>query len=757
MRLRSDGAPPRAAYGAPMRWLAVLLAACPLVRSAEPAPPAPAPAHATRAAQATRAADAGPQPLASRAEDLAAIYPALMALSAGDPGAIEALPAHLFLAPAATPDPADPALLRRWTLDLPEALARLPPATRATALEALDRRFHALGATADAETRARLALAFLPAPAARAALAAAADRAFDHGRLRRFLALAARLDLTGDPRVAAARRLLGTGAEIDPELALGAPGRPVETAATPAATPAGATVAFVAAPGWLLACDPWGTVLWQYRLEHRATVVPGDGGALILDSAGLRLLDERGAATTLPPPPAGARLLAVAGGAAWFATGPTVYRLDLADRQVQALDLPSPPLAPPLVRGPSSLWLTAQELLLVADGVIRERFAHGLAAEPGWRLGVDGDRPLLVDATGRAFRLAPLADQLAEATPGGRMRLLLRASRPAEALALWRDSPHLAADPAARALALRALLADPAAVAADPAAALALAADPQERATVLAAAGGRDDPRLGAELTLLAERHPDVLIAPDAEARGADPDAWPWVIAGRAWSGRAGGLGAWRLPPARRAAVATVAVAGAAPAPARRLPDASWEYRGWRYRCEANLTTTEVTCREPDGALRWRRRWLAPDPLAAPGRSLAIRDGALAVVEGSARLTVLDAVSGERWAALRPAGEILPQQIVLIGREHVADLGPLGLDTTLRLLQPDGATVMPLPAPARWMVPWGDGVLVASTDGRAIAHPGGTAVQLPDELVRGPAPAVTAEGLVRDGRCWAWR
>ena len=134
-----------------------------------------------------------------------------------------------------------------------------------------------------------------------------------------------------------------------------------------------------------------------------------------------------------------------------------------------------------------------------------------------------------------------------------------------------------------------------------------------------------------------------------------------------------------------------------------------------------------------------------------------MRDGYLVIVEGAARLTVLDAGNGERWAALRPNSEIMPQQVVLLGRERVAELGPLGLDTTLRLIDSEGTTAIPLPGPARWMVPWGDGVLVVLGDGRAVAYPAVTAVALPEELVRGGAPAVSADGLVRDGRCWAWR
>jgi len=720
-----------------MRWLAiVLIVGC-----------APAAALETQA-----------QPLQSRAEDLAAIYPALMALSSGDLHAIEALPAHLFLAPAATPDRDDPALLRRWTVALPAALARLAQPAQAAALAALDRRYQALtAATGDAETHARLALAFLPAPAARAAVARAADLAFDRGDLRRFLALAMRLEARDDPRVAVARRLLGSGRAIEPELRLRAPGPPSPTAVRPAARPAGDSVTFVVAPGWLLACDPWGGVLWQYRLDHHATVVPGDGGALVQDGAGLRVLDESGLAISLPPAPPAARLLAVSGGAAWFSTGATIYRLDLTDRALTSVDLPEPPLAPPLVRGAGSLWLTAREVLLVADGRISDRVRHGLDAEPGWRLTSDQDLPLIVATNGRAFHLPALADQLAGADPVDALWLLLQAGRPGEALARWRASPDLADHPAARALALRALLADRAAVAADPAAALALAVTAQDRATVLAAVGAWRDARLGADLQRLCAANPDVLINLGDTGWSDDPATWPWALAGRAWAARAGVLAAWNLPPKRRQAVAEARPGTAAATAARRLPTGDWLHMGWHFSCTATPTATEVTCRDATGDLRWRRRWNAPDALAAPGRALAFRDGGIVIAEGAARLTVLDAGNGERWAALRPNSEILPQQVALLGRDRVAELGPLGIDTTLRLIDGDGATVIRLPGTARWMVPWGDGVLVALTDGRAIAYPSAVAVAMPDELLRGATPTMTVEGLARDGRLWAWR
>jgi hypothetical protein len=192
-------------------------------------------------------------------------------------------------------------------------------------------------------------------------------------------------------------------------------------------------------------------------------------------------------------------------------------------------------------------------------------------------------------------------------------------------------------------------------------------------------------------------------------------------------------------------------------APATRLADGTWEHLGWRYRCDAGLSTTEVSCRDPGGALRWRHRWPAPDALAAPARAVAVHAGTVVVIEGAARLTVLDAGNGERWATLRPAGELQPHQIVLLGRDRVGALGPAGLDITLRLIDGDGATTTALPGSARWLVPWADGVLVALIDGRALAYPGGADVAMPADLLAGGAPRLTAAGLERDGWRWAWR
>lgn len=697
-----------------------------------------------------------PRPLAA---DSAQAYQALMALTRGEAAEFEALPAEVFTRAAAAPDDADPALERRWTRAIPAAIQRLPADRRPAVVAALDRRFALLAAGLDADARARLAVDFLPAPAATAAVAGAADRAFDRGDFPRYLALAALLarPLDADRRSRVALELTGAGPEIDAALRLAPPGVPEPTAARPLAAPPGLSVRWALAPGRLLACDPWGRPLWQFRLEHRAVVVTGAGGALVRDSQGLRLLGEDGAIAPLPPPPPDARLLAVAGGAAWFATGRIVHRLDLADRTLASHALPAEPLAPPLVRGPASLWLTAEEVVLLADDRLH-RVRHGLPADAGWTLGAERALPLVLAPDGRGFRLAALDEQLAGAVPRERLRLLLAARRPAEAWALFAGDPALAGDPAARALALRAVLAGGLALPDGLAAALPFAEGPQAHAELLAAAWHAADaarrPELAAQLAAWCAAHPDVRIDRAGDGGGEPAETWSWMVAGRAWSDAPSST---HLDlPARRRVVAATAVPAPPPPVESRAEDGSHRWNGRRFRIEPGLATTTITCSDEDGALRWRRNWPAPSVLDAPGCAVAFRDGTLVVIEGAQRITVLDAATGALRARERADAEVMPQQIVPLADGTLAALTPFGLHTTLLLVRDDTTTVIRLPTPARWIAPWQDGVVAVLDGGRAVAYPSTTPITLPADLAAGAQPQATPAGLARDGMVWGW-
>jgi hypothetical protein len=409
---------------------------------------------------------------------------ALIRLARGDTSAVEALPLSAFLDPVARPDTRSDSLARRWTLALPAALARLDATARSHALTRLDARYQTLAATRPVEERARLASAFLPAPAAVADLQLATNRAFDLGHFSEYLGLAQLLasdrgTIGDDRRQQVALQLSGLGPQVDASLRLPPPGTPLPTTAQPRENSGHLAVRWQVVPGWVLALDPFAQVVWQYRVDRQAQVTTGPGAVLVRDSSGLRALDEQGTILVLPPLPTGAAVLAVAGGAAWFATGERAWRLGLTDRMIQALALDAPPLGAPLVRGSQSLWLTARELLLFDGDRLLHRFQHQLPAGAGWQLGVDGERPLIISPEQRTWRLESFTDQLLRLDGLAKAELLLQARRADDAL-LALGEPQ---SDAARRLTLRAHLSKgPAHIASLAAAPMAWCTNAQDRA-----------------------------------------------------------------------------------------------------------------------------------------------------------------------------------------------------------------------------------------------------------------------------------
>ncbi len=729
-------------------------------------------------------------PLPSAGATAAETTAALMALRRGDSGPLAELPVSAFTAPNALADAGDDAVQRRWTHALPGIIAGLDARARTQALDALDALYrHGLAAAVAGRPPLALAAALLPAPSAVADLSAGADRAFDRGAFADFLAMASLLAGGGHAPVMAERRqqvaqlLSGLGPAVDDSLALPPPGAPEESArGAPEAQPRLA-VAWKVSPGWLLACDPWGGILWQHRIDRTATVVAGAGAALVHDSAGLRALTDDGTRIVLGPAPAGARVLAFAGGAAWFATGSTAWRLELAGRRLQALALGGAALAPPLVRGEQSLWLTAQEILLFAGESLQARMRHGLPAEPGWRLASDGSRPLVLAADGRAWRLAPLQAQLERSGDIARAQLLLQAARYQDALNALAGSPE-AATPAGRQLLLHAHLGlGPAHAFAASNVLLALVQDPQEEVLVLQAA------RLGAASEHAAEQHvrafdariqelartqPAALFLPQTLAQGplpdlgAPPSEWPHALSG---AGYALAL-ADGAPALERTTAATRRLeeesAPAPPPPAqfieRRLADGTTCYRQRQLRLAPRGGRTErpeskeVRCEDERGRLLWWHRWSGLSPLAAPSTSLTCRGDAVVVCEGQQRLRVLSLITGALLAqcelddALAATGEV-----AVLSDGALALLGPLGVNTRLMLTGVTPAQIE-LPTPARWLVGVGSQAWVALADGRVLAYPGGTALALPPAVAdaRMP-PAAIARGLVVEDRLYPWR
>ena len=705
------------------------------------------------------------EPLPLQGDAVAQVTTALMRLSTGDTGPLEALPIDCFLRPPARPVGDDPDLTRAWTADLPAALARLEAGARTKALTRLDAIYRIHAAASDPADRPRLAAALLPAPAAVTELTSATNRAFDHGRFADYLGMAALLAQadhapTQDRRRAEVATLLsGRGPAIDAGLRLAEPGLPQPSAATPLTDHARLAVAWTVVPGWVLAADPWGRVRWQYRVDRRAIVTTGPGAALVSDSRGLRALLDDGSIRPLPPLPAGAQMLAVAGGAAWFATGPRAWRLDLADGGLLPIDLGDGPLAAPLVRGRQSLWLLPQELVLVEDGRPFHRLRHGLPATAGWRLATDRSHPLVLSTEGRTWRLEALAEQLPRLDPVARARLLLRAERPQDALAALGDD----ATPAGRSIALSANLALglPHVVAAG-ATLDQFAVTAQDRVRLAVArllAAGRD-PFTNEDTALAAEvaNGGELLLTSDASDLARDPAEWAHACTLSMWGARVRPPSS-AIDPARPC----VDVPEATTLPDERQTTATGGgvlYRRLRYRLTRDLDQAVLTCHDERDVLRWRQRWRAPSFLSAPSLGLDLHQGMAVVNEGGSHLRCLAADTGRLLGVFSTgSSEVTASQLVMATSERIAFLAPLGIADHLVLLSRDGGEeIIALASPGRWLLPLSGKIAVGGQDGVARIFPGATTCTLPPILTSSPLPpAVHAEGLVLDGKLWRWR
>ena len=694
-------------------------------------------------------------------EDWQAVNHALIQLRQGRVEALAALPPRLFTEPLAAADPgATDAPARHWTSYLPRVLAELDAGQRASALATLEACYHGRLAQGD-QPAAALATRFLPAPAAVAALERERDRAFDRGAFTRTLALddlladAGAGDADDQRRSDVARRLSGRAADADASLALAAPGLPIPTAAHVRPEDAGLTIGWSVAPGALAGLDPWGRPLWTRPIERDARVVTGPGGAIVVGSHGVRLVDEDGRVAEQAAPPPGTRALAVAGGAAWFARGATIHRVPLGGGTTSTLLLPDEPVCPPLVRAGDSLWLTADELLLVREGAVAERIFHGLAPQPHWRLGFDRSQLLIDTGAAQTWRLEALSDQMRRAGVGQRIAL-------ARAIGDWRAVIAMVeAEPAAlqveanldAALLAYATAARDAEDAAtrDAAIAAGLALAPAaSRALVLQHSGSREELRAA-----LIDSAPGLELPGPGHQPIAPRASWDHVL------GATGLLRALDGMPADPPAVRSdrpvgSAVESVAEVASRRDPV------GIVIALSHEPGETTATVREADGALRWRHRWRAPPYDAAPGRSWACIDGHLLVGEGASRLTALALADGTRLGQIDLiACDARPAQATVVGAAPltIAILHPLGVERSLTIATSDGERTIALPARPRWTVPIPGGRLLVAFADRAltVAGDGVTApCELPGDLLAGAEPTPTDAGLARDGRLWAW-
>lgn len=714
------------------------------------------------------------RPLAMSGAALEAVDHALIRLARGDTSAVEALPLEAFLDPVARPDPHHSGLTRRWTMALPAALARLDATARTQALVRLDARYRTLTGNRTGNDRARLASAFLPAPSAMDDLRRASDRAFDLGLFADYLGMSSLLAAGGRSdddarRQEVALRLSGLAAQVDASLQLPTPGAPVPSGGSGVVPRGHLAIRWLVVPGWVLACDPFDEVVWQYRVDRLAQVTTGPGAVLVRDSSGLRALDENGTVTILPPLPSGATVLTIGGGAAWFATGERAWRLVLADGSIQALALAAPPLGAPIVRGTQSLWLTARDLLLFDGDRLVHRFQHHLPVGSGWVLGVDGERPVVLADDGRSWRLESIADQLTRLEGSPKAALLLQARRIDEALAVLGEP----ADDEARRLALRAhLMRGPGTVASQRERLLAWATTAQDRALVALAQMPEVPRDAWIENTLTpgsqpsepyrlldecAARDPTIRLTTHLTALGDDPETWDHVFTGAAWT-------TWRASRGRPVfhghAPQVSEPSEAAPADAvhpLRNGDGTWTADGHVIRLERGIDRVAVSCHGRDGVLLWRHQWRPADFLAAPSQTIDVREDEVLVIEGGQRLSAFAREHGR--LRVRFSAEELSTGTPYVISGRLAVIGPLGVDTTLTVIDAlQQRRTIALPSPARWALPFWDQLLVVAQDGSARLHPGDLDVTLPREITRSrQAPLMTVDGLVLDGRLWRWK
>jgi hypothetical protein len=584
---------------------------------------------------------------------------ALQALSRGDSQPLLALPGHALAEAPAITDPEDAALARRWTTLLPLTIARLPAARQAPVLAALDE----LYAQAQAGDQASVQpWDYLPAPSASRAVAQAAARAFDEGRLWLALSL-----LADGPRAQAARTLL--------DLPLPRPALPVASrrqAPTPRLLQPG--------DGWLFGLDPAGRVRWQRRCQRQAQVVVGEQSAVIVETAGAAVIDGEGRARPLPPLPVFAKPWAITAQCVWFVAGTHAWRVVLGTPlAVTDLTLPAAPLGAPLLRGDDAWWLTREKLVMTHGTTITESLPHLLALSPYASLVAHPQGGEIRDGQDSWL----VADRQA-VPPLKQGEAWLLAGAPVQAATFAAASAAAtSADSESRDLAFRCALALPASTsAALSAVALSAAATtPQQQVSAwLARArlGEGEEALATAALTTFAEHEPALLVT-DAHTDLTWPTSvWPVQTTLRAW-----------------------ALRDDAQAPQISL--------------NSDARQVRVRATWPDGLRWWQRRWPTRPLSAAPSRSWAVQQGLLVIADGAEHLVVVSATTGELLVDAEVPADLDPALVVRCGARQVALLSDQGRT----LLTIRGSTVQrrPLAVVGRSLRGADNAVIVVTSEG----------------------------------------
>jgi hypothetical protein len=716
-----------------------------------------------------RAIDIRPMALAGELHHV--IDNALIELSRGDTTRLEALPITVVLSPIARSDPNDSSLSYRWTSALPKALARLPHDLRAQTLARLDARYLTLlTPNLTPHERARLAVAFLPAPTALAAVQYEANIAFDLGHLTDYLGIS---QLLSDPddhrRQSVALQLSGLGPEVDPSLQLVPPGTAIPTAtlaATAISPPSHLAIRWVTQPGWVLAVDPFEQVVWQYRVDRNATVVTGPGAALVRDSQGVRVLNDAGSIQTLTPLPSGAQILSVAGGSAWFSTNTRGWRMTFIDGHVTALELGAVPFGAPVVRGQKSLWLTARFFVLFDGDRVLHRFQHQLPVASDWFLASTATQVQLRAPDGRQWQLSDFSDQLLHEDMLQQAQLFIRAHRFQEALRILNH----AIGESAKSTRLRAqigLALEQNTPLPELAPELAKEYSPADQALILSAHFARSDHDNKQDLTnslsgtmlqagdALCRAYPTLTFTTDLDLLLDETPFWNHTFSAAAWT-------QWRELPKQPSAFLTavepspIAQRAATTLTATRHEDGSLHWGNRQFTLSRTTDTIIVSCHHMNGKLLWRNQWRPISFAKAPSQYMEIRDGVVYISEGTTRMVILHTDMGVQLGTffLNDGNGTY----YFLSPTQLAQLGPLGLNTHLTLIDQNGrGSPMLLSSPAQWACVLGDQIILRLSDKSAIAYPIGKTVAWPSALLQQPqAPLITAHGLQMPDQLWPW-
>lgn len=704
---------------------------------------------------------------ASRDNRTSIVLAILVEARRGDVATLRQAPIDRLLEATGWPTPHDDLQLSHWSYQLQALLPQLSADHRQAVVEALEQRtleLAELGPLSPSD-----ACVLLPAPSAVAVVRRAANRAFDRADFRTYRQLAARLDATApdwEPPAARARRAVAaaaTGIELDPSAL---PHARQLADDLPAPVPsAGAGVVWQVGNGHLAACDRWGRVQWQVAVPARAEIMTGPGAAAVIDYQRLVLIDEAGN-QFLHPKPRAVRALGVSGGQVWFTAEHTVYGIAPGQGAVTSIVLPTAPLGPPIVAGSSSLWLTAHDVVRVNGETITDRWRHGLAANPDWRLVHDGFG-VRVGAGHQWWSLQP-----GPASPSPRQQLAMAVASydVNAALAAW-DAITEPTEADTR-LALAAHLLAGATL--DHATALSLCQTPADRALIaMIASDGLRQPAL-TTAALAAGNADQRLVIPVAspELALAAPVWWHHTITGaglRQWAAR-------DYSDAAHAATAAPAIIGLerprdeasarGPGKAERLDDPSTSLMtvagDWRIGLSVTADNLELSVwLQATNELLWQRR--IEHLNATPSQHLRLVDRRLVLTQGGSRVLVFDPDTGvSLLQADLPAGGTLAGVGAVDGLGRIALLEPPGVGLTISLVDPVAATParrqqQRQASPARWIVGTADGLISAHRDGSLRRWPGGAVLASDNELASGPRPRATLRGLERDGRLWPWR